>query len=62
MRVFRATYTANGRTREAASWYVELRDVREVVRRVAGFTDKGATVEFGRKLERLVSLQAAGMS
>ena len=60
-RVFRSSYTdRKGRKRTAPSWYVELRDHRDVVRRFAAFTDKRASQELGRKLEDLVALRVAG--
>ena len=61
MRIYKPTRKgARGASIAYARWYVELRDHREIVRRVAGFTDKGATEELGRKLERLAQLKAGG--
>jgi hypothetical protein len=55
MRVFRATYTdRKGRQRESSKWYVEFPDHRDQPRRIAGFTDRKATEELGRKIEKLV--------
>jgi len=60
MRVFRATYTGRrGGKRTARKWYVEFRQ-GERVRRLPAFTDKGASEELGRKVERLAMLRAAG--
>ncbi|MEI8019554.1 MAG: site-specific integrase, partial [Schlesneria sp.] len=60
MRVFRQQYTdRNGKTKESAKWYVEIRDHHESIKRVPGFTDKTATTELGRKLTRLVSARIA---
>jgi len=61
MRVFRQKYTGrDGTVKNSAKWYVEFRDHREVARRVPGYSDKGASRELGRKLERLASLRGAG--
>ena len=42
-------------------WYVEFRDHREVVRRLAAFSDKCASEELGRKLERLAARRSTGV-
>src|SRR6516165_4005236 len=56
MRVFKATYKdRQGRAKESAKWYVEIRDQLEYVRRLPGFISKAATEEFGRNLEKLVA-------
>src|SRR6516165_6203975 len=56
MRVFKATYKdRQGRAKESAKWYVEIRDQLEYVRRLPGFPSKAATEELGRNLEKLVS-------
>ena len=56
MRVFKQKYKArNGKTRDSTKWYVEIKDHNETVRRIPGFTDKKATKEFGRRLEKLVA-------
>ncbi len=49
-----------GQSRTAPKWYVELLDPQGRVRRVQAFTDKAASDELGRKLERLVALRIAG--
>ncbi len=60
MRVFRTTYKdAKGKTKQAAKWYVELRDQRETIRRLPAFTSKAASEEMGRNLERLVGYHRA---
>lgn len=62
MRVFRATYKdRKGKTREASSWYVEIKH-KDTIRRVPAFTDKAASAEFGRKLERLSECREAGQT
>lgn len=60
MRIYRATYNVDGKKREAAKWYVELKDAKGRIRRLPGFTDRGATREFASKLQRLVNLRGAG--
>ncbi len=61
MRIFRATYKdRKERARESSKWYVEFRDHLQTVRRLAGFTDRKATEELGRNLERLVEMQLSG--
>ena len=61
MRVFKQKYKArNGKTRDSTKWYVELKDHNETVRRIPGFTDKKATDEFGRRLEKLVATRVLG--
>ena len=59
MRTFRATYSdRSGRKRVAKRWYVEIKDSNGAVRRLPAFTDHGASEELGRKLKRLVELNA----
>ena len=61
MRVFRQQYTdRNGKTRESSKWYVELTDHLERSQRFPGFTDKGATIELGRWIKRLVETRMSG--
>ncbi len=61
MRLCRAYYTnRDGQKRKSKRWYVELTDHRDTVRRIPAFEDKRASDEFGRKLERLVSLRVSG--
>ena len=60
MRVFRQQYTdRNGQTKESAKWYVEIKDHHDSTKRIPGFTDKSATIEFGRKLTKLVAGRTA---
>ena len=60
MRVFRQQYTdRNGQTKESAKWYVEIKDHHDATKRIPGFTDKSATIEFGRKLTKLVAGRTA---
>ncbi len=54
-RLFKTTYKdGNGRTREAAKWYVEFRDHNRTVRRLPAFTSKAASEEMGRNVVKLV--------
>ena len=61
MRVFKPTRKgARGARMPYRTWYVEFRDHLERARRLPAFSDKGASEELGRKLDRLVTLRAAG--
>jgi len=63
MFTFRVSFTnRRGEQQETKNWYVgcALADGRQV--RVPGFVDKPATEAFGRKIERLIALKAAGES
>ncbi|MHC4610052.1 MAG: hypothetical protein ACYS7M_06855, partial [Planctomycetota bacterium] len=56
MRLFKTTYKdANGKTRQAAKWYVEFRDQNETIRRSPAFTSKAASDELGRNVVKLVA-------
>ena len=59
-RLFKATYKdRKGQKRQSSKWYVEFRDHNDCVRRLPAFTDKAATSEFGRKIDKLVSFHRA---
>lgn len=61
MRVFRPTrQSSQGRTVPYKNWYVEFRDHREVIRRLAAFTDRRHSEAFGRNCEKLVACRLAG--
>ncbi len=61
MRVFKPTRKDTlGATVPYSRWYVEIRDHLERVRRMAAFSDHGASEQLLRKLERLVMLRAVG--
>ncbi len=62
MRVHRPTYTKNGRRRRSSRWHVHFQDARGTWRRLPAFTDKGASEQFGRRLEKLAALRYAGAS
>jgi hypothetical protein len=57
VRVFKQKFSKNGNVRETSKWYVEFRDQNEIVRRMAGFTDKKATEELGRRVEALAAVR-----
>ena len=61
MRVFRTTYKdKNGQKKQAAKWYVELRDHLQTVRRFPAFTDKKQSEALGRQIERLIACKVSG--
>ena len=62
VRVFRKTRKGpRGARIPYRRWYVEFRDHRERVRRLAAFADKAASEELGRKIERLAELRQGGL-
>lgn len=61
MRIFRTSWNdKNGEKREVKKWWIELRDHKSTLRRFPGFTDRKASEDLGRQIERLVSSKAAG--
>src|SRR5262245_45863840 len=59
MRVFKPTRkTSSGTTVKYELWYLEFRTHADVVRRLAGFTDKKQTEELGRRIEKLIASRA----
>jgi len=61
MRLYKNTYRdRHGQARESNKWYCEFRDQVQVVRRIPLLSDKTASDEAGRKIERLVALRASG--
>ena len=71
MRLFKAWYQVKDKKNEKTenkkpenkqtrNWYIELRDHRQVLRRIPAFVDKAASEALGRKIERLVSFKVAG--
>ncbi len=61
MAVFKRKYTAkNGKAKAIQKYSVDFRDHDGVVRRVAAFTDRSASVELERQLKKLVALRMAG--
>ena len=65
--IFKPTYTKKdpktGKkvTRKLKKWYVKYRDAEGIVRRVAGFTDKSATLQLAAKLERQAEHEKMGI-
>ena len=62
MRVFKQRYTRDGETKLSEKWYVEIRDHRQHVRRIPGFTDRGQTQKLGRRIEKLVASRVLNVS
>ena len=61
MRVFKPTYTApDGRRRALSRYHIAFRDHLDTGRRVVGSTDRAASIELGRKIEKLVAHVGAG--
>jgi hypothetical protein len=61
MPVFQSTYKdTKGRTKATETSYVEFRDHLDMPRRVAGFTDRKATLNLGRNIQRLAWCKASG--
>jgi len=61
LRVFKPKYKGrDGKVNVIKKWYVELKDHQCRLRRIPGFRDKKATMEFGRKIEKVVSMCVAG--
>jgi len=63
MRVFRQRYKGrDGKTKKSAKWYVEFKDHNETMRRLPAFTEKAATQELGRRLEKLIASRVLGQT
>ena len=59
MRIYKRTRRDDGQVKQARRWHVEWFDQRnQLKRRTPGYTDKSATEELGRKLERLSAIAA----
>ena len=62
MAVFKRKYTSrDGKAATTQKYSLDFRDHEGVMRRVAAFTDKSASLELERHLKRLVSLRMAGI-
>lgn len=48
------------RTPKSRKWEVDFRDSQNITRRLTLFTDKTASEEAGRKIDKLVALRMAG--
>jgi len=63
VRVFKQCYTdRKGQKKQSKKWYLEFKDPSETVRRLPAFTDKGASDELGRRIEKLVAGRVMGDS
>jgi site-specific recombinase XerD len=64
MRVFKSSYKdrTTGKSRQTARWYVELRDHRNIIRRLPAFTDKNQSLALGRTILKLVENRTSGES
>ncbi|MBE7462975.1 MAG: site-specific integrase [Planctomycetes bacterium] len=63
MRIYKNSYKDRfGQTRPSSKWYGEFRDHTEQLRRLPLLTDKAASDEAGRKIDRLVALKLSGVS
>ena len=62
MRVFKSSYKdrTTGKSRQTARWYVELRDHRNIIRRLPAFTDKNQSLALGRTVLKLVENRQSG--
>jgi len=61
MRLFKATYRdREGNVKQSRKWYIDFEDHLGIRRRWPGFTDKKATEDFGRQVERLIGVKSAG--
>ena len=62
MAIFKRKYTNKaGKNVEIQKWSVDFRDHDGIVRRVAAFTDRSASLELERHLKKLVSFRMAGV-
>ncbi|MCC7171368.1 MAG: tyrosine-type recombinase/integrase [Planctomycetes bacterium] len=61
MRLFKPEWKGpDGEVRTTSKWYVAWKDNRGTLRRIAAFTDKSASAELGRRLDRLSAMRATG--
>ncbi len=61
MAVFRRRYTAkSGKAKVIQKYSVDFRDHDGIMRRVAAFTDRSASIELERQLKKLIALRMAG--
>lgn len=62
MRTYQPTYKdkKTGKYKKISKWWLELSDHNQIVRRFAGFTDRGQTEQLGRQIQRLINYKAAG--
>jgi integrase len=63
MRIYKGSYTdKKGDIHETKNWYFEIKDHLGTIRRFAGFSDRKATGETGRKIEKLVCYRLSGLT
>jgi len=61
MRTFKRTWTdKKGRNRETKVWHVSMKDHKGILRTFSAFTDKKASEDFGRQIERLINTRGSG--
>ena len=60
MKLRKMTYTQAGERRQSERWYAVFVDFSESLRRLPLFTDRKASDELARKIDRLNSIRAAG--
>jgi len=61
MRVFRQRFGPEGHARPSRVWYVEIKNPKGVRVRVRANTDRDASAELGRRLEKLAQLKGSGL-
>lgn len=62
MRLFKPKYKdRHGQAKVLRKWWIEVRDHNGVLRRFAGFSDRVATEETGRNIQRLISFRSADL-
>lgn len=62
MRLFKPKFkNKDGQTKEVRKWWLEVKDHNGVIRRFAGLTDRAATEEIGRNIQRLISFRSADL-
>lgn len=58
--IYQPSYkAANGKPKRSTTWHVSFNDHTRTPRRLTGFADKRATVEYARKVEALVGFRVA---
>ncbi|MCS7160204.1 MAG: hypothetical protein RMJ19_07010 [Gemmatales bacterium] len=58
--IIRCYYTKNKRRQRTKHYYVQFKDHHGIWRRVPAYTDRRASEELGRLLDRLVAERAVG--
>ncbi len=60
-RVYRESYSRDGRKWKSPKWYVQVVDADGIRRKHAGFTDKAATLQLAAQLERDAARKKVGL-